>query len=190
MALDAGINIMPSELRTYDGVTHFLTQRFDRSGNEKIHIQTLAAMSPASNSYEDIFLTIRSLNLPYQDYVQQYLRTVFNIIARNVDDHNKNFSFCMNRNGEWRLSPAYDLTYSVAQTAPAYSNRHSLTVNGKNEDITRDDLEKIGKNNDIQDYSTLIDKVINAVSNFENYAKELNINKDLITNIKKDLKIR
>lgn len=190
MALDAGINIMPSELRTYDGVTHFLTQRFDRSGNEKIHIQTLAAMSPASNSYEDIFLTIRSLNLPYQDYVQQYLRTVFNIIARNVDDHNKNFSFCMNRNGEWRLSPAYDLTYSVDQTAPAYSNRHSLTVNGKNEDITRDDLEKIGKNNDIQDYSTLIDKVINAVSNFENYAKELNINKDLITNIKKDLKIR
>jgi serine/threonine-protein kinase HipA len=190
MALDAGINIMPSELRTYDGVTHFLTQRFDRSGNEKIHIQTLAAMSPASNSYEDIFLTIRSLNLPYQDYVQQYLRTVFNIIARNVDDHNKNFSFCMNRNGEWRLSPAYDLTYSVDQTAPAYSNRHSLTVNGKNEDIRRDDLEKIGKNNDIQDYSTLIDKVINAVSNFENYAKELNINKDLITNIKKDLKIR
>ena len=190
MALDAGINIMPSELRTYDGVTHFLTQRFDRLGNEKIHIQTLAAMSPASNSYEDIFLTIRSLNLPYQDYVQQYLRTVFNIIARNVDDHNKNFSFCMNRNGEWRLSPAYDLTYSVDQTAPAYSNRHSLTVNGKNEDIRRDDLEKIGKNNDIQDYSTLIDKVINAVSNFENYAKELNINKDLITNIKKDLKIR
>ena len=189
MALDAGINIMPSELRTYDGVTHFLTQRFDRSGNEKIHIQTLAAMSPASNSYEDIFLTIRSLNLPYQDYVQQYLRTVFNIIARNVDDHNKNFSFCMNRNGEWRLSPAYDLTYSVDQTAPAYSNRHSLTVNGKNEDIRRDDLEKIGKNNDIQDYSTLIDKVINAVSNFENYAKELNINKDLITNIKKDLKL-
>lgn len=189
MALDAGINIMPSELRTYDGVTHFLTQRFDRSGNEKIHIQTLAAMSPASNSYEDIFLTIRSLNLPYQDYVQQYLRTVFNIIARNVDDHNKNFSFCMNRNGEWRLSPAYDLTYSVDQTAPAYSNRHSLTVNGKNEDITRDDLEKIGKNNDIQDYSTLIDKVINAVSNFENYAKELNINKDLITNIKNDLKL-
>ena len=189
MALDAGINIMPSELRTYDGVTHFLTQRFDRSGNEKIHIQTLAAMSPASNSYEDIFLTIRSLNLPYQDYVQQYLRTVFNIIARNVDDHNKNFSFCMNRNGEWRLSPAYDLTYSVDQTAPAYSNRHSLTVNGKNEDIRRDDLEKIGKNNDIQDYSTLIDKVINAVSNFENYAKELNINKDLITNIKNDLKL-
>jgi serine/threonine-protein kinase HipA len=76
MALDAGINIMPSELRTYDGVTHFLTQRFDRLGNEKIHIQTLAAMSPASNSYEDIFLTIRRLNLTYQDYEQQYLTRI------------------------------------------------------------------------------------------------------------------
>ncbi len=95
----------------------------------------------------------------------------------------------MNHNGEWRLSPAYDLTYSVDQTAPAYSNRHSLTVNGKNEDIRRDDLEKIGKNNDIQDYSTLIDQVINAVSNFENYAKELNINQYLITNIKNDLEL-
>jgi serine/threonine-protein kinase HipA len=62
-------------------------------------------------------------------------------------------------------------------------------VNGKNEDITRDDLEKIGKNNDIQDYSTLIDQVINAVSNFENYAKELNINQYLITNIKNDLEL-
>lgn len=146
-------------------------------------------MSPASTSYEDIFATLRRLNLPYQDFEQQYLRTVFNIVARNVDDHNKNFSFCMNRNGEWRLSPAYDLTYSVDLTAPAYSNRHSLTVNAKNEDITRSDLEKIGANNDIQDYNTLIDKVIDAVSNFENYAKDLNINIELIANIKGDLNI-
>ena len=189
MALAAGIDMMPSELRTYGGATHFLTQRFDRIGNERIHIQTLAAMSPASTSYEDIFATLRRLNLPYQDFEQQYLRTVFNTVARNVDDHNKNFSFCMNRNGEWRLSPAYDLTYSVDLTAPAYSNRHSLTVNAKNEDITRNDLEKIGSNNDIQDYNSLIDKVIDAVSNFENYAKELNINKELIAKIKADLNL-
>lgn len=189
MALAAGIDMMPSELRTYGGATHFLTQRFDRIGNERIHIQTLAAMSPASTSYEDIFATLRRLSLPYQDFEQQYLRTVFNTVARNVDDHNKNFSFCMNRNGEWRLSPAYDLTYSVDLTAPAYSNRHSLTVNAKNEDITRNDLEKIGSNNDIQDYNSLIDKVIDAVSNFENYAKELNINKELIAKIKADLNL-
>jgi len=186
MALDAGINMTPSELRTYEGITHFLTQRFDRNGNEKVHVQTLAAMSPASDSYEDIFAVIRRLNLPYDDSKQQYLRMVFNIIARNVDDHSKNFSFCMNREGVWRLSPAYDLTYSVDLTAPAYSNRHSLTVNGKNEDITREDLETIGANNDIQDYKALIDTVANAVSKFESYAEELGINEKLIENIKAD----
>ena len=186
MALDAGIDMMSSELRTYEGITHFLTQRFDRNGNEKTHIQTFAAMSPASDSYEDIFAVIRRLNLPYEDSKQQYLRMIFNVIARNVDDHSKNFSFCMNREGTWRLSPAYDLTYSVDLTAPAYSNRHSLTVNGKNEGITREDLETVGLNNDIQDYKALIDTVANAVANFESYAKELVIDKELIKNIKTD----
>lgn len=186
MALDAGIYMMPSELRTYKGVTHFLTQRFDRDGNEKIHLQTLAAMSPASDSYEDIFGMIRRLNLPYEDSKQQYLRMVFNVIARNVDDHSKNFSFCMNREGVWRLSPAYDLTYGVDLTAPAYSNRHSLTVNGKNEGITREDLETVGLNNDIQDYKALIDIVLNAVDKFETYAMELEIDEELIKNIKTD----
>ncbi|MFV0584709.1 MAG: type II toxin-antitoxin system HipA family toxin [Parabacteroides gordonii] len=186
MALDAGINMMSSELRTYDGITHFLTQRFDRNGNEKIHTQTLAAMSPTSDSYEDIFAVIRRLNLPYEDSRQQYLRMIFNVIARNVDDHSKNFSFCMNRTGTWRLSPAYDLTYSVDPTAPPYLNRHSLTVNGKNEDITYEDFETIALNNDIQDYKALIDSVSNAIANFEDYAKELDINEKLIESIKSD----
>ena len=79
--------------------------------------------------------------MPYEDSKQQYLRMVFNVIARNVDDHSKNFSFCMTNNGAWGLSPAYDLTYSVDLAAPAYSNKQSLTVNGKNEAVTREDLE-------------------------------------------------
>ena len=186
MALGAGIDMMLSELRTYEGITHFLTQRFDRNGNEKIHIQTLAAMSPTSDSYEDIFAVIRRLNLPYEDSKQQYLRMIFNIIARNVDDHSKNFSFRMNHDGVWRLSPAYDLTYSVDLAAPAYSNRHSLTVNSKNEDITREDLETVGLNNDIQDYKSLIDRVANAVAKFEDYAKELGIDEKLVESIKAD----
>lgn len=186
MALDAGIEMMPSKLKTYAGVTHFLTQRFDRNGNDKIHTQTLAAMSPTSDSYEDIFAVIRRLNLPYEDIRQQYLRMVFNVLARNVDDHSKNFSFCMNRDGIWRLSPAYDLTYSVDLSAPAYSNRHSLTVNGKSENITREDLEAVGLNNDIQDCKTLIETVADAIANFEKYAKELDIDKKLIDSIKAD----
>ncbi|WP_321332917.1 type II toxin-antitoxin system HipA family toxin [uncultured Bacteroides sp.] len=186
MALDAGIEMMPSELRTYGNVTHFLTQRFDRIGNDKVHTQTLAAMSLTSDSYEDLFAVIRRLHLPYEDSKQQYLRMVFNVIARNVDDHSKNFSFCMNRDGAWRLSPAYDLTYSVDPTAPAYSNTHSLTVNGKNENITREDLETVGLNNDIQDYKALLDTVANAIAQFEGYAKELGINEKLIESMLSD----
>lgn len=186
MAVDAGIDIMPSELRCYEGVTHFLTKRFDRKGNEKIHMQTLAAISPQSDSYEDIFSLIRRMNLPYEDSRQQFLRMVFNIIARNVDDHSKNFAFCMDRDGIWRLSPAYDLTYSVDLAAPAYSNRHSLTANGKNEDITRADLEKIGIANDISEYKHLIDKVVAATAKFEQYCSELGIDSTLTKSIKED----
>ncbi len=186
MAFDAGISMMPSELRSYGNVTHFLTRRFDRVGNNRIHTQTLAAMFPGSDSYEDLFTVIRRLNLPYEDSRQQYLRMVFNVLARNVDDHTKNFSFCMPPNGIWHLSPAYDLTYSVDLSAPAFSNRHSITVNGKNEDITREDLETVAQRNDIQDYKSLIDMVSNAVGRFKEHAKELNIDQQLIDSIESD----
>ena len=186
MAIEAGINMMPSELRTYENITHFLTKRFDREGNDKVHVQTLAAMYPPSDSYEDIFDVIRRLNLPYEDSKQQYLRMVFNVVTRNVDDHSKNFAFCMDNKGVWRLSPAYDLTYSVDPTEPAYANRHSLTINGKNEDITHEDLEKIGAENDIQECNSLIDKVSVAVDKFEMYCLKLNIDVRLIESIKSD----
>jgi serine/threonine-protein kinase HipA len=187
MALAAGINMMPSELRSYGNVTHFLTRRFDRVGNDRIHIQTLAAMSPESNSYEDLFAVIRRLNLPYEDSRQQYLRMVFNVLARNVDDHTKNFSFCMTPDGVWRLSPAYDLTYSVDITTPAYMNRHSMTINGKNESISRDDLEIVALRNDIQDYKSLIEKATFAVSKFRDFAVELKIDEQFIDSIESDL---
>ena len=189
MALDAGITMMPSELRVYGGVTHFLTRRFDRTGNERVHIQSLAAMSPGSDSYEDIFTVIRRLNLPYEDSKQQYLRMVFNIMSRNVDDHSKNFAFSMTPDGTWRLSPAYDLTFSVDLTAPSYVNRHSLTVNGKNESITRADLETMALNNDIQDCKALIDKVVDAISDFENYAKKLDIDPKLTKAIRSEFAV-
>ncbi|KAA6351959.1 hypothetical protein EZS27_000756 [termite gut metagenome] len=143
-------------------------------------------MAPGSDSYGDIFALIRRLNLPYEDSLQQYLRMVFNVIFRNVDDHAKNFAFCMTRDGKWSLSPAYDLTYSIDLTAPSYSNRHSLTVNGKKGNITRTDLETVAINNDIQDYKALIDAVAHTVDKFKEYAKELNINELIIKSICSD----
>ena len=186
MALAAGINMMPSELKTYGNITHFLTRRFDRIGNDRVHAQTLAAMFPGSDSYEDLFAVIRRLNLPYDDSRQQYLRMVFNVLARNVDDHSKNFCFCMTPDGVWHLTPSYDLTYSVDISAPAYMNRHLLTLNGKNESITREDLEVVAQRNDIQDYKSLIDRIMNAVGEFREFATALKIDKQLIDSIESD----
>jgi serine/threonine-protein kinase HipA len=111
---------------------------------------------------------------------------VFNVLARNVDDHTKNFSFCMTSDGAWRLSPAYDLTYGVDLSAPAYMNRHSITINGKNEDITREDLEAFAQRNDILDYKSLIDMVSNALGKFREFAAELKIDEQLIDRIESD----
>jgi len=186
MALAAEIKMMPSELRSYGSVSHFLTRRFDRVGNDRIHTQTLAAMSPGIDSYEAIFAVIRQLNLPYEDSRQHYLRMVFNVLARNVDDHSKNFCFCMAPDGVWRLSPAYDLTYSVDLSAPDYMNKHSLSVNAKTSDITRYDLEAVAQRNDIQDYKSLIDIVSSAIEKFRQYATELKIDEQLISDIESD----
>ena len=142
-------------------------------------------MSPLSNSYEAIFEVIRKLNLPYEDSRQQYLRMVFNVLTRNVDDHSKNFAFCMAPDGAWRLSPAYDLTFSVDLAAPSYVNRHSISINGKIDSITLQDLDEVAKENDIVDHKKLIDKVNAAISNFRKYAEVLDINKKLIGDIER-----
>ncbi len=186
MAIDSGIEIMPSELRTYKDSTHFLTKRFDRLGNNKVHVQTLAAINPLANSYEHIFSVIRKLNLPYEDLEQQYIRMVFNVLARNVDDHSKNFAFTMSPSGIWRLSPAYDLTFSVDLDSPSYINRHSLWINGKNQDINMEDLERIALENDILDHDTLIEKVACSISKFQSHAQSLGIDSGLIKRIRED----
>jgi len=187
MAKSCGIEMMPSMLRESGGATHFLTQRFDRQENKKIHTQTLAAMHPDADSYDDLFMLIRKLRLPYSALEQQYLRMVFNVLGRNVDDHSKNFSFCMNEHGIWSLSPAYDITYAIDNDAPGYINRHSLFVNGKNDDITKNDLLEVAKRNDINDPQKLIDQVNAALDEFPAIANDLDVSKDVIAMVRKEL---
>lgn len=190
MACAAGIRMMPSELRTYGNVFHFLTERFDRKENGKIHTQTLAAMAPNNEAYEDIFAVLRRLRMPWEDHLQQFLRMVFNVMAANVDDHSKNVSFCMDRQGVWRLSPAYDLTFSVDLSAPDYANRHMMTVRGKSEGITLTDMEEVGAENDIQDTRSLIRQVTDAVSRFEEFAREADVPSKYVEAIGKELALR
>ena len=111
LATSAGINMMPSELYSVEGNNHFMTKRFDRDGEKKVHTQTLAAIYPDADSYEQLITVCRKLHLPEADCQEVFRRMVFNILSNNTDDHNKNFSFIMQKDGSWRLSPAYDITY-------------------------------------------------------------------------------
>lgn len=150
MAKEAGITMMPSRLIQIEGKHHFLTERYDRINGEKIHTQTLAAMNPDATSYEDLFEVCRKLNIPASEQSELYRRTVFNIMGGNVDDHIKNFSFLMERNGTWHITPAYDMTFTTNLDGAAYENAHSMSIAGKDNDITEDDLMQFAKQNGIK----------------------------------------
>lgn len=174
MAKDAGINMMPSKLVEIEGTKNFMTQRFDRQNGKKIHTQTLAAMSSFADAYEDLFVVGRKLNLSAEEQSQQYRRMVFNVIAENVDDHTKNFSFIMLPNGEWHISPAYDIVFSADPDSHFYRN-HELTILGKRKNITKQDLLLFAQRQDIKNAASIIDEVAEVVMNFKAYAEKVEI---------------
>lgn len=174
MAKDAGINMMPSKLVEIEGTKNFMTQRFDRQNGKKIHTQTLAAMSSFADAYEDLFVVGRKLNLSADEQSQQYRRMVFNVIAENVDDHTKNFSFIMLPNGEWHISPAYDIVFSADPDSHFYRN-HELTILGKRKNITKQDLLLFAQRQDIKNAASIIDEVAEVVMNFKAYAEMVEI---------------
>ncbi len=175
MAKAAGIEMMPCFLKNVEGVNHFMTERFDRRGGEKILTQTLAAMMPGATDYMKLCWLSDRLNLPKEDRDQIFLRMVFNFVAGVSDDHNKNISFTMDRDGVWRLSPAYDVmfTANVWENSSAYI--HSMGVMGKRSSLTREDFLDFAEDF-VDNPQEKIDKVISAVSRFgafcDNYGVE------------------
>ena len=140
LATKAGIRMMPSKLYTVDGNNHFITKRFDRDGEKKLHTQTLAAISPEAESYEQLIQVCRKLQLPEADCQEVFRRMVFNILANNTDDHNKNFSFIMTEDGKWRLSPAYDMTYIIDAGGFLPQEDHCLYIRAKLRNFTKEDV--------------------------------------------------
>ena len=175
MAKEAGIRMMPSRLVHIEGGYHFLTQRYDRSGGRKIHAQTLAAMNPDADSYDDMFEICRTLNLPVNEQSELYRRMVFNVLGGNVDDHIKNFSFLMDKDGEWHVSPAYDVTFTTNLDGTAFENAHSMGVMGKFEGITDEDMRLFARQNGIKNADRIIGEVCTAISHFYTYASECQV---------------
>ncbi len=135
MAREAGIDMTPCRLLEENGRAHFLTRRFDRHRGRRHHMQSLCGLAhydfnrPGRYSYEQAFAVMRRLRLSHADAVQQYRRMLFNVIARNQDDHTKNIAFLMDRQGGWKLSPAYDVIYAH-NPAGRWTNQHQMTING------------------------------------------------------------
>ncbi|MEI8012730.1 MAG: type II toxin-antitoxin system HipA family toxin, partial [Candidatus Omnitrophota bacterium] len=146
MAVKAGIRMMPCRLFEEHGRAHFMTRRFDRDENhEKIHMQSLCAMAhydfnaSGEYGYEQLFQVILRLNLGHDALREAYRRMVFNILARNQDDHTRNVVFLMDKSGQWRLSPAFDVVWAYNPSG-TWTNRHQMSLNGKRDNFVPGDL--------------------------------------------------
>ena len=190
MAKEAGLNMMPSRLIEGEQAVHFLTERFDRRNGKKIHVQTLAAMMPTSDSYEELFYAACKIGILPTDLKQLFLQTVLNVLGANVDDHNKNFSFLMNDDGIWHIAPAYDFTFSVDPSAPSYMNRHCMTICNKNFNIGRKDLLELAERYNIKCANAIIDNAASIVSDYEHYAKQAGVDDYWINQIKEEIGYR
>lgn len=189
MARVAGINMTECRLLEENGRAHFMTRRFDRlSGNEKVHMQTLCGIAHYdykmlhAYSYEQAFQVMRQLRLPYSQAEEMFRRMVFNVIARNQDDHTKNISFLMDKNGRWSLSPAYDMSWSYNPKG-AWTSKHQMSVNGKWDDITRADLLALAKNVNIKQADAIIDEVKEGVSKWRTFATQYSIPSEMVKGI-------
>ena len=183
MAVEAGIEMTTCRLHHEGGRSHFMTKRFDRSANGgKRHMQSLGAVAhydyrqPESYSYEQAIQVIRRLGLPRKDMDQQVLRAMFNVVGRNCDDHVKNIAFLMDRRGEWRLSPAFDISYAWNPSGE-WTSRHQMSVNGKRDQFMREDLLALAKAADIKKVRAgrMVDRVIEAVRHWPDFAGEAGI---------------
>jgi len=184
MAKECGIEMMESKLLEENGRAHFMTKRFDREGNStKHHVQTWCAMSHfdfnevTSYSYEQLFQTMRELKLPYPEANQLFRRMVFNVIAKNCDDHTKNFAFRLKKDKDWELAPAYDLCHAYRPDSD-WVSQHALSVNGKRKGILRKDLMAVAKSMNVKRAESIIDEINTTVNNWEDFAHEVRVSKE------------
>jgi len=189
MAEAAGITVSPSVALIPDGELHHLAiRRFDRpTPTTRLHLHSLAGLThtdyniPQAFSYEQWFDTIRALELGADTIEEAYRRMVFNVAARNQDDHVKNQSFLMDRTGAWTLAPAYDLIFAAEGR---WASRHQMTLAGKSDDITRDDLLAIGRRYDLpRNGAPVIDAVRTALAEWPERANAVGLAPDIITDV-------
>lgn len=188
LARACGINMMDCTLLEENGRAHFMTKRFDRMNGHKVHMQTLCGLAhydfrlQHAYSYEQAFDVMRGLHLSYAEAQEMFRRMVFNVVVRNQDDHTKNISFLMNEQGRWYLSPAYDMGYAYNPKG-SWTTTHQMSVNGKFDNITRQDLMTCATNNNIKNAAEIIDQVCDVAAHWSTIARECGVPQTMIDGI-------
>ena len=188
LAKACGIEMTECSLIEENGRAHFLTKRFDRENGKKIHMQTLCGIAHfdyrlhCAYSYEQAFNVMRALRLPYSEAQEMFRRMVFNVVVRNQDDHTKNISFLMDESGKWRLSPAYDMGYAYNPNG-RWTATHQMSINGKFDEITREDLLVFAQQNNIKEAADIIDETCEVVSHWPEIANDCGVLPEIINTI-------
>ena len=195
MAKKCSINMMKCEIFSENGRDHFMTKRFDRDEQgQKKFIQTFAAMThfdyydSGAYSYEQLFMTMRKLNMPQSAFEEQFRRVVFNLVGCNQDDHVKNFSFMMARNGDWDISPAYDLCHAEGSN---FTSCHQLSINGKLKDFSLADLKHLAQFAQLprNREKIVLEQTLDAFSSWLRIARTLKIPKHLQDHVQRTLRL-
>ena len=197
MARAAGIEMTECRLLEEEGRRHFMTRRFDRTADgDKLHMQSLAALDhldfefAGAHSYEGAFAVIRRLGLSAETAEAQFRRMVFNVVARNQDDHVKNISFLMNRRGEWSLSPAFDVVYSFNPEG-RWTRVHQMSINGRRDDFTVADLDQAASAAGLKQGSArrIFAEVTTAVERWPEFAATARIPEQTVEQIRTNLRL-
>jgi serine/threonine-protein kinase HipA len=194
MAQDCGVLMMESELLEENGRAHFMTKRFDRDGSNRHHVQTFCSIRHFdysdlySFSYEQLFQTMRMLKMTYPETEQMFRRMVFNVMSTNCDSHTKNFSFRLKQGGKWELAPAYDMCYSY-DPGNVWVSQHTLSINGKNSEITKSDLMTVADANGVGKGEKIINEIKETVGNWQYYAQKAGVPDQLKKSINETLAV-
>lgn len=194
MAIQAGIEMTACRLLREGPRAHFMTRRFDRDGSGKIHMQSLCAMAhydfnaTGQYSYEQALQVIQQLALGYPAMEELFRRMVFNVLARNQDDHTRNIAFLMDRQGRWRLSPAFDVVWAYNPSGK-YTHQHQMSINGKRDDFSRKDLLAVADQFGIRNAAIIMEQVAKAVASWAALAAEQEMPKELRSAVQKSLRL-
>lgn len=184
MARAAGIQMSRCRLEEENGRAHFMTLRFDRDGNQKHHVQTLCGLAhldfrqAGTHDYSQAFMAMDKLGLGVEARDELFRRMAFNVMARNCDDHTKNIGFILKQTGQWGLAPAYDMTYAYNPRG-VWTSRHQMSVNGRFDDIRREDFLVHAERFRVRRPENLLADVRAAVESFDQFAGEAGLPVDM-----------